>query len=117
MPNKDFVKGKEKEGGRTKGTPNKFTNLKQAFLDVFEQIEKEGDDRESKIRTLFKFATRNDRNQAIFYQMISKMLPANIDVDLTGNLNTDKPILVNIVKTHIEEQAKEKDGTTDSDKS
>lgn len=80
MPNPDFVKGKEKEGGRQKGTPNKFTDLKQAFLDVFEQLEKESEHTD-KVKSLFKWVIKNDRHQGLFYQMISKMLPSNVTVD------------------------------------
>lgn len=80
MPNPDFVKGKEKEGGRKKGTPNKFTNLKQAFLDVYEKIEKQSMEDE-RVKSLYKWAIKNDKNQGMFYQMISKMLPSNVTVD------------------------------------
>ncbi len=75
-----FEKGKEKTGGKQKGSTNKFTNLKQSFLGVFEKIEKEGSKKNSEIKTLFELATKNDRNQMTFYQIISKMLPANLTV-------------------------------------
>jgi len=38
MPRKPFQKGRAKTGGRKKGTPNKFTTAKQAFLDAFEEL-------------------------------------------------------------------------------
>ena len=85
MPRPKFEPGREKTGGKQKGTSNKFTNLKQAFLDVFERIEEEGKKEGSKVRGLFEFATKSDRNQAIFYQMTSKMLPSNITLD--GDMN------------------------------
>ena len=80
MANPDFVKGREKEGGRTKGTPNKFTNLKQAFLDVFEKIEQESK-KNSDVKSFFQWVVKNDKNRAQFYQLISKMLPSNVKVE------------------------------------
>lgn len=71
--------------GRPKGSTNKFTNLKQAFLNVFEEIEEKSKNHIPSTKSLFEWATKNDRNQAIFYQMISKMLPSNVTVD--GDLN------------------------------
>ena len=71
--------------GRPKGSTNKFTDLKQAYLDVFEKIEKEGQKKNSVIKSFFKWVTKNDRNQGMFYQMLSKMLPSNVTVD--GDLN------------------------------
>ncbi len=65
--------------GRQKGTPNKFTNLKQAFLDVFEQIEKES--KESEVKSFYEWSIKNDKNRGLFYQLISKMLPSNVTID------------------------------------
>ncbi len=79
MPTKKFENGHTKIGGKQKGTPNKFTNLKQAFLDVFEQIEKES--KEGKVKSFFEWSIKNDKNRGLFYQLISKMLPANLTVD------------------------------------
>ena len=67
--------------GRPKGGQNKFTNLKQSFLDVFEKIEDESKKEDSPVKSLFTLATKNDRNQLAFYQIISKMLPSNVTVD------------------------------------
>ena len=67
--------------GRPKGSSDKFTNLKQSFLDVFEKIEEEGQKEDSPVKGLFELATKNDRNQMAFYQLISKMLPSNVTVD------------------------------------
>jgi len=71
--------------GRPKGSTNKFTDLKQAYLDVFEKIEKEGSKKDTATKTFFEWATKNDKNQGMFYQMLSKMLPSNVSVD--GDLN------------------------------
>lgn len=80
--------------GRPKGAKDKFTDLKQAFLDVFEKIETEGQEEGGDIKSLFEWATKNDRNQGVFYQMISKMLPSNVDADISGDIGvTIKKIL------------------------
>ena len=72
--------------GKKKGTTNKFTDLKQAYLDVFEKIEKKGEGKDTIVKTFFEWATKNDRNQGMFYQMLSKMLPTNIDADIKADL-------------------------------
>lgn len=66
--------------GRTKGGQNKFTSLKQSFLDAFVKIETESE-RKEKVKSLYAWATKNDRNQGMFYKMLSKMLPSNLTVD------------------------------------
>jgi len=64
--------------GRPKGLPNKFTNLKQAFLNVFEKL---GGEEE-----LYDWAKKTEKNKAMFYQWITKMLPANLDVEHSGQI-------------------------------
>ncbi len=66
--------------GRAKGSKNKFTNLKQAFLDVFEQIEKESI-KDNEVKSFFQWSIKNDKNRGLFYQLISKMLPSNVTMD------------------------------------
>lgn len=58
--------------GRKKGSLNKFTTLKQAFLDTFQDLG--GTDGMTKA---FK---RTDFTKRDFYKLISKMLPASIDM-------------------------------------
>jgi hypothetical protein len=58
--------------GRGKGTPNKFTTLKQAFLDAFLNI--------GGTETLAKFA--KGKHKPEFYKMVASMLPK--DVQLSG---------------------------------
>jgi len=86
IPGKPFKRGNP---GRPKGTTNKFTDLKKEFLAVFEKIEKESKKKNQakKIDGLFEWATKNSRNQGLFYQMISKMLPSNVDVKGSLNMN------------------------------
>lgn len=87
------TKNKQKDGrhkltsagpGRPKGSTNKFTDLKKSFLDVFEKIEKEGAKKNSKVKTFYDWATINTKNQGLFYQMISKMLPSNVGIEHSG---------------------------------
>ena len=87
-----FEKGKSgNPDGRATGTKNKFTTLKEAYLGVFEKIEKEGLKKDGAIKTFYEWVTKNDRNQGVFYQMLSKMLPSNIthdgDVKITHQLS------------------------------
>jgi len=84
--NPNFKKGVSgNPKGRLKGSTNKFTDLKQAYLDVFDQIEKKSQEKESAIKSFFQWATKNDKNQGMFYQMVAKMLPTNMNVE--GNLS------------------------------
>lgn len=53
--------------GRKKGTPNKFTTLKQSFLEAFNGL--------GGTRGLIKWARRKNYNRAHFYAMVAKMLP------------------------------------------
>lgn len=97
MTNKLSVKNRKNKGwaniqpghGRNKGSKNKFTTLKQAFLDAFEKL--------GGYQGLYKWAEKNDRTKAHFYQMIAKMLPSNIDIEageklqaLINRIITDK---------------------------
>ena len=58
--------------GRPKGCKNRFTSLKDSFLGVFKKL--------GGTEALYEWASKNDRNKAIFYGWITKMLPANVDV-------------------------------------
>ena len=71
--------------GRPKGSTNKFTDLKQAYLDVFEEVEEKSKNHTPPIKSLFEWVTKNDRNQGMFYQMLSKMLPSSASV--SGDLS------------------------------
>ena len=83
LPGIPFKKGNP---GRPKGTKNKFTDLKKMYLDTFAKIEIEGGKKNNTVKTLYTWATKNDKNQGMFYQMISKMLPSSLDVDHRGNI-------------------------------
>ena len=81
MPTKRFEKGKPRhpKAGRKKGTPNKFTTLKQAFLDAFQ------DDKIGGTKGLITVFSKNDIRKIEFFKLVSKMLPSNVSID--GKLN------------------------------
>lgn len=79
MPDTKFKKGKKKTGGRKKGVQNKFTTLKQSYLDAFNS--KEIGSTQGLVDA-FKTTPFTKRE---FFKLISKMLPSNITVD--GDLN------------------------------
>ena len=56
--------------GRPRGSKNKFTNLKDAFLEVFERLDG--------VDGLETWAKESKRNKAMFYQWITKMLPSSL---------------------------------------
>ncbi|HBJ74690.1 MAG TPA: hypothetical protein DDY86_04035 [Syntrophaceae bacterium] len=61
--------------GRPKGAVNKFTSLKDSFLDVFKML--------GGTQGLYDWAKSSKRNQAMFYAWIIKMLPAGAMIDKT----------------------------------
>lgn len=67
--------------GRPEGSKNKFTNLKTAFLEVFERLDG--------IDGLEAWAKESKRNRAMFYQWITKMLPSSLvgEQDDKGEFN------------------------------
>jgi hypothetical protein len=56
--------------GRPKGSVNKFTNLKKAFLEVFERL--------GGVEGLYDWVAENKFNKRLFYQWITKMLPSSL---------------------------------------
>ena len=56
--------------GRKKGVPNKFTSLKQSFLDAFEHT--------GGTQGLIEWIEKNPRNRGEFYKMITKLLPQDV---------------------------------------
>ncbi len=71
MQGRPFKPGHKKTGGRKKGTPNKFTTVKQAFLNAFERT---GGEEE--------LAKWGKKNPSKFYPLIARMLPNRIENEL-----------------------------------
>ncbi len=76
MPTKKFLKGepRPKNAGRKKGTLNKFTTLKQAFINAFNSEQMGGEKGMTEVFAANSFTKRE------FYKLISKMLPSNVTV-------------------------------------
>ena len=72
------------KGGRPKGAKNKFTNLKEAFLKAFEEI--------GGITELVAWG-KKPQNKGQFYQMITKLFPKEVAVDMTVEGKTGVVIL------------------------
>ena len=70
--------------GRPKGSKNKFTTLKRAFLNVFEKMGGE--------ETLLEFA---ETHKLVFYQMLTKLFPQ--EVEHSGEIKTTDPLIVKVV--------------------
>jgi hypothetical protein len=73
--------------GKRKGTLNKFTTLKRAFLDAFEQT--------GGAQGLMTWIEENKRNRAMFYQMITKLFPQ--EVEQSGSVNVGGKMIVEVV--------------------
>jgi len=68
--------------GRPKGAKGKFTTLKAAFLEAFQDIE-------TSHEPLVKWAKKKE-NKGDFYQMVARMLPKTIE----GNLKSSGRLIV-----------------------
>jgi len=67
-----------KHNGRQKGSKDKFTELKDAFLSAFDQL--------GGVKGLVEWAKRSNDNRGHFYQMITKLLPRDVNIDTPGDL-------------------------------
>ena len=70
---KPFEKGNP---GRPKGAKDKFTTLKQAFLDAFRDEEIGGS------KGMVKVFKKSDAKKIMFFKIMAGMLPRNVDVTL-----------------------------------
>ena len=76
MPVHRFKKGEQRpeNAGRRAGTPNKFTSLKQSFLNVYDMLG--GDDA---LKTWAK------KNPGDFFHLLARLLPKQVDI--TGQID------------------------------
>jgi len=79
--------------GRPKGSKNKFTELKEAFLEAFEEL--------GGVDGLVKWAKKNNKCQGEFYKMIAKMLPSNVGIE--GNIKHEHRLSMVDLKKSMEE--------------
>lgn len=69
--------------GRPKGSKNKFTTDLQQFCFDILNSEKMGG-----LEGAINLFSKNDRNKIIFFQMIAKMLPSNLNAKVNGTITT-----------------------------
>ncbi len=98
MPTDKFKKGRKKTGGRKKGSLNKFTTLKEAYLDAFNSEEIGGS---KGIVEAFKPTAFTKRD---FFRLMAKMLPANVDFELSGSTDKKRQVIIKVV--HVFEKDK-----------
>jgi len=74
-----YLKNHPKLGGRKKGTPNRFTTLKQSFLDAYMLL--------GGTEGLTLWAKKNHVSKGEFYKLITKMLPREVHVSPDSELS------------------------------
>ena len=90
--------------GRRKGSVNKFTGLKAAFLNVFERLG--GED------ALLEWAKASNHNLAAFYQWITKMLPADVNLANASDANgKTQALLIKVIHTRDGDNGGNGDGS------
>ena len=77
--------------GKPKGAKSKFTTLKVAFLSVFQKL---GGEEE-----LLNWVKSTQHNKAMFYQWITKMLPADIEMKQSGEVQHTGKMIIEVVHT------------------
>lgn len=95
-----FKSGIEKVpgSGRKKGTKNKISgNIADIYFNVFKRLG--GED------GLYKWASASKGNRALFYKQFAKMLPANIEGSLVGDVTVEITSAVPRPPTHAENSA------------
>jgi len=93
-----FQKGHKKKGGRKKGSGNKFTGLKDAFIEAFREI--------GAARGLIKWIRKSGENQKVFYMLIARMLPAEMKAHVEGK----EAVTISVVSAVPRPDRKEKAG-------
>lgn len=96
MADTKFEKGKEKTGGRKKGTQNKLTtDMKQFYFEILNHVKMNG------LEGAVAVFSKNDRNKITFYQGGFKMLPSN--VKMNGDLNVTNRLSMSELKKSLKE--------------
>ena len=79
--------------GRPEGSKNKFTSIKQDFLNAY------NDERIEGLEGLVKWVLESKRNRAMFYQWLTRLLPSAVEGDIKGDIKIiiekvtiDKPL-------------------------
>jgi hypothetical protein len=75
--------------GRPKGSQNKFTSLKNAFLEAFELI--------GGTAALAEWAKKSERNRGVFYGLTTKLFPQ--EVAHSGAIKTGDKLTIHVVHT------------------
>lgn len=80
-----FKEGRDKTGGRQKGSPNKITKaFKDILTDTIHALEDNSDKGEDEAHTgLLEFAKNNPKE---FYRIASKLVPQEMVGELTGEV-------------------------------
>jgi len=86
--------------GRQPGSKNRFTTLKEKFLEAFQKT--------GGVDGLANWINANPRNRGMFYQMLTKLFPQ--EQVHSGEIKTDGQLTVKVV------QLKDQDGNGNSDK-
>jgi hypothetical protein len=80
FPANGFQKGntyrRSGRSGRKPGTPNKFTTLKNAFIEAFQNI--------GGAEALVEFAETDNRSMATFLKIVGGMLPKDMNLTVEG---------------------------------
>ena len=88
-----FKKGQSgNPAGRRPGQLNKFTTLKQAFLDAFELT--------GGVDALAAWIQANPRNRGMFYNLVTKLFPQ--EVAHSGAIKTADKLILEVVHTRPE---------------
>lgn len=83
MANTKFKKGHPKlpGAGRKKGTKNKVTsNIKEMVMNALNDPRVGGEE------DFVKWIESNKRNREMFYSWLMKMLPSNVNADVSGEI-------------------------------
>jgi hypothetical protein len=89
VPGIPFFKG-DPRAGRPFGCKNKFTSLKQSFLDAFEEL--------GGVDGLVKWAKKSNNNRATFYNMLKSMLPKDVQLSSPTESPDSLPFTIRVEK-------------------